>query len=245
MNKSKLNALAQISAVAGGRYNSLIIEDTRNKLLHLLSTKFVNSDYEGASKDIERIVLIDTKKDGYEAMLSLINDVKENNDRSKKSLIILNGISEYDRSKTIKKNLKSFKFPKKENGEVPHSIKVLFGSGEINMEDIQKHASKIKEVCHLTDDFFVKAVQANSKFNDYGTQINQPHQIQSQFLNIPNPYQNLQSNASCQVILPPAPNTPSLGARTYSLPQYYTNNQYQPSNPPFQPPIPPTGPSYY
>ncbi|KAK8847101.1 hypothetical protein M9Y10_019681 [Tritrichomonas musculus] len=246
--RTKQTALPQIAAAAGGRYNAVLMEDTHRKLLNLLSQKFVKTDYSGASRDIERIVLIDIKREGYEAMQSLVNDVKENNSRSQDSLAILKAISEYDRSQIIKKNLKPFRIPQGRNVQIPHSVKVLFDADSINLEDIVKYEGKIKAACNLSDDFFTKAVQTNSRFSNYGGLIYPPppqFQPQAPIFNVPNPYANITPNApprsmypsaSTQILYPPSSMTAN-GPRNTNV-QYY-------QNPPFQPPDVRPGTAYY
>ena len=53
MDNGKKNAIAQFTAVANNRYNSLTSNSTRLKLFNLLSLKSASNNYSGAFKDIE------------------------------------------------------------------------------------------------------------------------------------------------------------------------------------------------
>lgn len=264
MDNGKKNALAQITAVANNRYNSFVTGDTRSKLYKLLSIKFASSNYAGASKDIDRIVLTYVKESGHQLMLELISNIREMNTDSQDSLVILHEISQYDQAGIIKKSLKSFKYNKRASVQVPHELKVLFDSEKISIEDIQKYEKEIKATCNLTDDFFINAVQSNSKFKNYGMfASNQSSQCQPQPINNGftqsqqtfNPYQNLPIASTYQTVLPPAqnPSIPPVANPIYSSTNVpivsptqiptapYPNStnglpQYYYLNPPYQPP---------
>lgn len=213
MDNGKKNALAQITAVANNRYNNLVTGDTRLKLFKLLSLKRESTNYSAVLKDIERIVITYVKESGHQTMVNLVNNIKEMNSESADSLVILHEISQFDQAGIIKKSLKSFKYNKKATVQVPHELKVLFDSEKINMEDIQKYEKEIKATCNLTDDFFIRAVQSDSKFQNYEPfVVKQNNQYQTQQINNGfvqpqqqfNPYQNLSMPPPCQAILPPA-----------------------------------------
>lgn len=169
MNIAQKNALIKIISIVNARYDGYKTENARYCLRNLIRRKSNSNKYSEAAKDIENLALIEVKKEGYELLHDMIDNIRYMNEQAEDSQILLHELLIYDRSKTIEKSLKHFKFDRKATCSIPRQIKFLFGSGTLNCEDVENCEERIKNFCSITDDFFIKAVRENPHFKNYRT----------------------------------------------------------------------------